>query len=193
MGAPPPTRSQLLAQASDMITLVDTRAKEVNRRWGHNRLPYIVPLEWMEKFKRQKASWELAAFECTGSPLPADMERMRVQGQAMIRAYDKLEQIATESGKGPVPPERWEFELKDGTLVILVRDRAEMAQVDLHGRSAQVWSLDEIAEVIHNFPILSAAKDIFPAAEVLEVEVATSRKVKDKLDDELSDIPFFDR
>jgi hypothetical protein len=68
-----------------------------------------------------------------------------------------------------------------------------MAQVDLHGRSAQVWSLDEIAEVIQNFPILSAAKDIFPAAEVLEVEVATSRKVRDKLDDELSDIPFFDR
>jgi hypothetical protein len=176
-----------------MITLVDTRAKEVNRRWGHNRLPYIVPLEWMEKFKRQKASWELAAFECTGSPLPADMERMRVQGEAMLRAYDKLEQIATESGRGALPAGQWEFELKDGTLVILVQDKADMAQVELHGRSAAVWSLEEVAAVIEQFPILSAAKDIFPSAEVLEVEVATSRKVKDKLDDELSDIPFFDR
>jgi hypothetical protein len=193
MGAPPPTRNQLLNRAADIITLVDTRAKEVNRRWGHNRLPYIVPLEWMEKFKRQKSSWDLAAFECTGSPLPADLERMRVQGEAMLRAYDKLEQIATESGRGGLPAGQWEFELKDGSLVILVQDKAEMAQVDLHGRSAQVWSLDEIAEVIQNFPILSAAKDIFPSAEVMQVEVATSRKVKDKLDDELSDIPFFDR
>jgi hypothetical protein len=193
MGAPPPTRSQMLTQAADIITLVDTRAKEVNRRWGHNRLPYLVPLEWMEKFKRQKSSWDLAAFECTGSPLPADLERMRVQGEAMLRAYDKLEQIATESGRGPLPAGQWEFELKDGSLVILVQDKAEMAQVDLHGRSAQVWSLDEIAEVIQNFPILSAAKDIFPSAEVMQVEVATSRKVKAKLDDELSDIPFFDR
>lgn len=193
MGAPPPTRSQMLTQAADMITLVDTRAKEVNRRWGHNRLPYLVPLEWMEKFKRQKASWDLAAFECTGSPLPRDLERMRVQGEAMLRAYDKLEQIATESGRGPIPAGQWEFELKDGTLVILVRDKADMAQVERHGRAAQVWSLDEIAEVIQNFPILSAAKDIFPGAEVMQVEVATSRKVKDKLDDELTDIPFFDR
>jgi len=193
MGAPPPTRRQLLNQATDIIKLVDTRAKEVNRRWGHNRLPYLVPLEWMEKFKRQKASWELAAFECTGSPLPADMERMRVQGQAMLRAYDKLEQIATESGRGPRPPEQWEFELKDGTLVILVQDKADMAQVDLHGRFAALWSLEEVAAVIEQFPILSAAKDIFPGAEIMQVEVATSRKVKDKLDDELSDIPFFDR
>lgn len=193
MGAPPPTRNQLLNRAADIITLVDTRAKEVNRRWGHNRLPYLVPLEWMEKFKRQKASWELTAFECTGSPLPADMERMRVQGEAMLRAYDKLEQIATESGRGPLPVGQWEFELKDGTLVILVRDKADMSQVERHGREAQVWSLDEIAEVIENFPILSAAKDLFPASEVMQVRVATSRKVTDKLDDELSDIPFFDR
>lgn len=193
MGAPPPTRNQLLNRAADIITLVDTRAKEVNRRWGHNRLPYLVPLEWMEKFKRQKNSWDMAAFECTGSPLPADLERMKVQGEAMLRAYDKLEQIATESGRGGLPAGQWEFELKDGSLVILVQDKADMAQVERHGREAQVWSLDEIAEVIQNFPILSAAKDTFPDAEVMQVEVATSRKVKDKLDDELSDIPFFDR
>jgi hypothetical protein len=193
MGAPPPTRNQLLNRAADIITLVDTRAKEVNRRWGHNRLPYLVPLEWMEKFKRQKNSWDLAAFECTGSPLPADLERMRVQGEAMLRAYDKLEQIATESGRGGLPAGQWEFELKDGSLVILVQDKADMAQVKRNGREAQVWSLDEIAEVIQNFPILSAAKDIFPGAEVMQVEVATSRKAKDKLNDELTDIPFFDR
>lgn len=193
MGAPPPTRNQLLNRAADIITLVDTRAKEVNRRWGHNRLPYLVPLEWMEKFKRQKNSWDMAAFECTGSPLPADLERMKVQGEAMLRAYDKLEQIATQSGRGGLPAGQWEFELKDGSLVILVQDKADMAQVERHGREAQVWGLDEIAEVIQNFPILSAAKDTFPDAEVMQVEVATSRKVKDKLDDELSDIPFFDR
>ena len=188
MNAPPPTRTQLLDQASDLIRLVNVRANEVNKRWGFNLLPFLVPAEWMEKFQRQKSNWELACFECVGSPKPADMERIRQQGEAMLRAYDKLECVAVEQGHQPAPPTQWEFELRDGTPVILVRDRAEMSQIDPRGRKAQIWSLEEIADIIQKFPMLLATKDTFPGAEVIRVK--TNPDVMDKLDDEMSDLPF---
>ena len=57
-----------------------------------------------------------------------------------------------------------------------------------HGRQAQVWALDEIANVIRCHPILAAAKNAFPDAQV--VSVRPSRAALDQLNDELSDIPF---
>ena len=188
MSLPPPTRTQFLDQATDLIRLVNVRANEVNKRWGFNLLPMLVPIEWMEKFQRQKSNWEMACFECVGSPKPEDMERIRQQGEAMLRAYDKLETVAVEQGHQPAPPTQWEFELEDGTPVILVRDRAEMSQIDPRGRKAQIWSLEEIADIVRKFPMLVAAKDAFPGAEV--VRVKTDPKVMAHLEELNDEVPF---
>ena len=49
-------------------------------------------------------------------------------------------------------------------------------------------ALDEIANVIRCHPLLGAAKDAFPGAQV--VSVRPSRTTLEELNDELSDIPF---
>lgn len=188
VGAPPPTRHEIISAISAMILTVDERARDCNRKWGTNRLPHLVSLEWLERFRSQKRKWETACFECGGSPLPADLETVRKHGEAMLRAFDKLEDLAVEGGHLPTPPQQWEFELKDGTPVILVRDRAEIGQVDPKGRAAQVWALEEVADIIAKFPAIVLAKDSFPGAEVIQIRTAPI--VVDELNDSLEGLPF---
>lgn len=188
-GQPPPTRHEVIDAISAMIRTVDMRASDINRKWGHNRLPHLVQFEWLEKFRSQKRKWELACFENAGSPLPEDLEQVRKHGEGMLRAFDKLEALAVEAGHLPTPPAHWEFELKDGTPVILVRERYELSQIDPKGRAAQIWSLEEVADIIAKFPeMVLGTKTAFPGAEV--VQCRTSRVVTDALDDSLADLPF---
>lgn len=185
--APPPTRHEICGSMAEIIRTVDEHAGEMNRRWGFNRLPHIVPIEWTERFVTQKRKWEWACFECTGSLVADDLARVRRHGEAMIRAYSKLEEIALASGKSPSPPGVWEFETQDGRPIVLVRSRAEMGQIK-RDPPAQVWCLDEIGEIIRKFPELALVKNEFPQAEV--VQMRTSVKVRDALDDSLADTPF---
>ena len=186
--APPPLKHESLTAMKAIIDTVDRHAREHNRRWGFNRLPHLVPIEWTERFRAQKHKWELALWECTGSSAPIDLDRVRSHGEAMIRAYDKLASLAIAEGHDLIAPHTWEFELKDGTPVILVRDRAELESVDIGGRAAQVWSLDEIASIVARFPELTRVKECFPGAELIQLR--TSPLVIDKLDDELAEFPF---
>lgn len=185
---PPPTKHEIVSAVSDIIRSVDERAGDCNRRWGTNRLPHLVPLDWLERFRSQKRKWETACFECAGSPLPADLETVRKHGEAMLRAYDRLDALAVEAGYLPTPPEQWQFELKDGTPVLLVRTRAEMGQIDTKGLAAQVWSLEEVSDVIAKFPLLARAKDAFPGAEIIQMR--TSLIVVGELNDSLEGLPF---
>lgn len=187
-GAPPPLTHELLGSISAIIVTVDERARDCNRRWGHNRLPHLVPLDWLEKFRSQKRKWETACFECAGSPRSEDLDTVRKHGEAMLRAFDKLEEIAVAEGHLPTPPTHWEFELRDGTPVILVRDRHEMSQVDAKGRAVQVWALEEIADIVAKFPALIATKEAFPGAEVIRMR--TDPIVVGELNDSLEDLPW---
>ena len=188
VSAPPPTKHMVIGTMAEIIATVDHHARALNRRWGFNRLPHIVPIEHTERFIRQKHKWELACFECTGDPRPEALDRVRRHGEAMLRAYDALEQLAQAAGHSPVPPDAWEFELRDGMPIRLVRDRAEMGQVD-HPPGGQVWALEEIATIIARFPELVLTKHEFPQAEI--VQMRTSAKTRALVDDSLADIPGF--
>lgn len=189
--APPMLRHQAVSAMADLIATVDQRAADVNRRWGFNRLPHIVPIEWMERFKSQKIKWSRACFEFSEEHFTTDLDTVRKHGEAMLRAFDKLEQVAAETGHAPAAPGVWEFELQDGTPIVLVRTSAERSQIE-RNPPAQVWDLQEIARVIETmhtaFPLIYAAKDAFPQSEL--VQMATGRKITKLVDDELAEIPF---
>lgn len=187
-GAPPPLKHELLGDIRAMIETVNVRADEINRRWGMNRLPHLVPLDWLDRFRAQKRKWETACFECAGSPKPEDRDTVRKHGEAMLRAFDKLEALAIEDGYLPEPAQHWEFLLNDETVVMLVRNRTEMSQLDPKGRTVQIWSLEEIVDIIEKFPALIKTKECFPGAEMLSLR--TSRVVTDALNDSLEDLPF---
>lgn len=187
--APPPLKHDILSEASTIIATVDAHAREINRRWGTNRLTHIVPLDLAERFQSQHAKYSKAAWECCGSLNPDDIARLRTQAEAMLRAYAALERAAVNSGRDDGPPTTWQFELKDGTPVVLVRDRHELGQVDLDGRAGQIWSLEEIADIVAKFPDIARTKECFPGTEVIQLR--TPSRIHDKLNDELADLPGF--
>lgn len=173
MSAPPPTLSEMGMAVSDAIAAVDERARRVNRKWGTNRLPHLVPFEWTEKYRSQQARWSAVLFASYADINPEYVAKVRKQGEAMIRAFDKLEELAREAGHEPTDPQPLELELRDGSVIVLVRDQSDQHQVDKTGRNVAIWSLDEIAGIIERFPdVLGEAKRAFPGAEVLRVRTA---------------------
>ena len=180
MKGAPPTRHGQISDMQVIINRVDQRGRELDQQWGIGRLPMLVPIEWAERFHAQHKLFNAAVWEF-------HLPLVRQHGEAMLRAYDKLDQLAREAKGEPLPVDQWEFETEQG-LVILVRDLRDTGRVQRHGRQAQVWSLDEVANVIRCHPILAAAKNAFLDAQV--VSVRPSRAALDQLNDELSDIPF---
>lgn len=184
---PPPTRNMVATKIGDIIATVTEHANIMNRRWGYNRLPHIVSIDLMERFKAQQFKWQNACMECVASCLPADLDRVKKHGEAMIRAYDALDKQALALGHSPTPPGQWEFELADGTPIVLVRSRSEMGNVEREPK-AQVWCLEEIGEIITRFPELVVSKDLFPEMEI--IKLAPSNELREIVDDALNDIPF---
>lgn len=186
--APPPTTYSLSLLLRDIVATVDERARGCNKRWGFNRLPHLVPIDTLEKFKSAKLKWQQACMDAAPFPDQALLAEVKKRADVMLRAYDKLEELAGEAGHSFPPLHQWEFELDDNTPVILVRDRADISRVDPMGRACQIWSLDEVADIIGRFPMLLKAKECFPGAEVIPMR--TEKMVIDKLDDSLEGLPF---
>lgn len=165
---------------SQIIESVDRKAKDIETRWGIGRLPNLVPLEWSQRFHAQQAKF-------TAAVNAWDLDGSTKHGAALERAYARLEELAVEAGHVPKPPEQWEFTTPDG-VVVFVQDRTQAAQVELHGRKAQVWTIDEIAEVIRKHPILAAAKEAFPGATVESIRPKPN--LRQELDDAIETLPF---
>lgn len=158
MKGAPATKHEIVNQIDVVVRAVDRRAREIEERWGLGRLPSLVPHDLAERFRVQQRKFSTAVWAY-------EPEEVRKHGDAMLRAYAKLEEVAAASGCEPKPVEQWEFETPDG-LVVLVRDMADTGRAQLHGRKGQVWSLDEIVNIVRAHPVLIAAKQSFPGAIV---------------------------
>jgi len=174
----PPTKPEAVDQIWAIIKRVDERGRAIDERWGCGRLPTLVPVDWAAKFASQSSKFNHAIYQY-------DLAESLKHGEAMIRAYDRLEALAIEAGASDAPPDQWEFETDDG-LVILIRDKSRLGQVQTRGRKCQVWSLDEIASVIRNAKIVAECKMAFPGAELVETRPA--RAVAESLLND--DVPF---
>lgn len=179
-GAPPPLRHEIIDQMKVVIDCVDQRARMMNDRWGHGRLPSLVSIEWAEKFRRARRKFQHAVYD-------SDIDEVSKHGDAMMRGLVKLDELAVAEHGEPRPVDQWEFEGPSG-LVILVKDIRDVGRAQTNGRAAAIWSLDEIANVITAHPILDAAKHAFPGATIEEID--TGKTVRAKLDDDLMDLPF---
>lgn len=164
-----------------MLEAVDRRGREMDEKWGTGRLPSLVPVEWAERFGRQKAKMTQAVWSF-------EPEAVRTHGEAMVRAYAKLDELAFEAGHKPGSPDVWEF-MAGEDLVLLCRDIRQVGCVDTGGRKCQVWSLDEVASVIRAHPEIVSAKNHFAGSEV--VSIRPVRDAQAAMDRELNDdLPF---
>jgi hypothetical protein len=159
-----------------VMLAVDAKGRAMDDKWGVGRLPMLVPADVAVRFASQRNKFSEAIQSWS---VPEALKH----GEAMERAYAKLDEIALASGASPTPPDQWEFETEEG-LVVLVRDKRTIAQVDTSGRAAAIWSLDEIASVICAHPTLAKAKAHFPGSEVVSVRPKPIGEIPD------DEIPF---
>lgn len=159
-----------------VMMAVDAKGRELDDKWGIGRLVTLVPAEVAARFASQRRKF--------GEAIQAwDYPEALKHGAAMERAYAKLEELAVAAGASPSPPDQWEFETPEG-LVVLIRDKRRIPQVDLNGRAAAIWSLDEVASVICAHPVLASVKQQFPGSEIVHIR---PKPITDFPDD---DIPF---
>ncbi|HZT24121.1 MAG TPA: hypothetical protein VFA57_00340 [Pseudolabrys sp.] len=158
MSAPDPSA---LARAA--IDWLDEIALAMERKWGIDRLPRLVPPDLALRFRAQQDRLDDAL--ASGRD-----DAIRVQAEAMARAWSALDQAASAAGAQPLSPAVWETVIPStGEIVAIVRTADEAAAV-AKDRAGAVWTLDEVARALDAFgDQVRAIKRAFPRAEVTAV------------------------
>lgn len=122
----------------------------------------LVSDELREKFRRQLRRFN-EAIEAH------DVERVRQAGWAMRRGWEVLDKAAAAAGAAPLDPEVWEVRLPGGRIAAVCRGGADAFAATRSGRWLEVWTLEEFARVVENFPMLALAKQTFPGALIEDI------------------------
>lgn len=162
---------------------LDDLANSMERRWGVDRLPRLMPTAWRAKFDTLKTALDGAIAARADTEAPA---------AALAKAWRMMDAKATEQGSFPLPPMC--FSVKAGEHVIEVAHDQTHAtaliwQARNEGRTVSVWTLEEVATVLHLHGIAHAAKEAWPGAHVtaMPTEFRAGKRKADDLNDE---IPF---
>lgn len=157
----------------------DALAIEMERVWGVGRLRLLVSNELREKFDSQRLKLNMAIQ--TGGV--ADVQR---EADRMCNAWRALDAAARAAGAPEMWADAWEVGLPDGSVAVLVRSVTEAHKVVADGRGRAVYTLAEIANLLHYFPALAKAKATWPGATV----TAVRREIADPLDALNDELPF---
>ena len=162
----------------------DETAAEMETKWGCDRLRLLVSPELREKFDRQRYLFNQAVWH-------GELEDVRRESGRMVNAWVALDAAAAAAGKHPLAPTVWEIPLEGGVVAAIVQDDAQAHAVVAEGRAVSVFTLEEIARLLSNYPDIARAKLTFPGTTI----TAVSRSVDDplsaihdtdqKLDDEI--------
>lgn len=147
------------------VDSLDIVAVEMEEKWGVDRLRLLVPHELREKFDRQRYLTNQAVWH-------GELEDVRRECRRMIKAWMALDRAAEAAGASQVAGEVWECAGASGAVYALVRHPSDARAVKADGRRVQVYTLDEIANLLDQFPALAKVKDAFPGATVVR-----SRKI----------------
>jgi hypothetical protein len=143
-----------------LVDGLDHLSAEMERIWGVDRLRLLVSDLLRAKFDEQQARVDAA--------IASGHETfVRVQVEAMRRAWETLDRAARAAGAKPIPAEVWECALPtSGEVIALVRDEASATQ-GTDGRP--VFTLAEVARLIETLgSAVLETKRAFPGAAVTD-------------------------
>lgn len=165
---------------------LDYLAREMEIKWGVDRLPLLVSDQMRAAFYRQKDLLDEALQS-------GDLTLIDIQVGGMKRAWQALDQEATRSQQAVLSADIWEVRLPvSGRVVAIVKTSAEahaIARPDL-----ETWTITEIAQLIDGMDeSVAKIKQLFPGAEVTAItKKETPSQQQDKPFDwsKGDDIPF---
>lgn len=163
---------------------VDETAAAMERKWGIDRLPRLVPPDLAARFQQahdmRNGEWDYAT-----------EERRAALTAMMDRAWQALDKAATDAAQAPLPPGLWETpadpDSAAGGVLVLCQDdthaQAVMLRAKAEGRLVTTWTLPEVARVLRANTLVNRIKDTWPGAKVTRAGRATRPMPDD-------DIPF---
>jgi hypothetical protein len=143
---------------------VDALATEMERKWGCDRLRLLLSDETREKFDRQRVKLNHAIR--SGELIDIQREAAR-----MTLAWHVADTEATMRNALPLAPNAWEVVLPDGSVAVLVQGNPEANAVLAQGRQLAVYTLEEVAQLLHHYQTVKAAKLTFPGATVFKTRL----------------------
>lgn len=130
---------------NQLLDKLDTKAAEVESRWGVARLERLVSFEMAQKWSRQMGRLQKAISENDVFTLPEIVS-------GTIRGYDALEADAIAQGNKPHDaPFAWTVGLPSGRTLAIVRspkDASLMNDLKRDHGDVVVWTIDEVANII---------------------------------------------
>lgn len=165
----------------DLLKPLTRRKSNADQKWGYDRLLEIVPTEWARNFGIAHEALEQSLIAET-----PDTKHIADRADNLIRAYNKLDEIADASGVERSPEMLWHMEVS-GKPAILALDRASMMAAVKQFPDHLIYSIDEIERLIESksLDLVNAAKAMFAGAEITDVRKAD--RSPESLDQE---IPF---
>ena len=167
----------VMRRQQDALHRYDDRVSEVERKWGVDRLIWVVGGNLRDRFEAQMDKLNAAIDR---------MEDVEHQVDVTLRGVAALEQAAIAAGVQPLKGDWIEGKMPDGRVLAIVPNDYEVSRVKRDNREMLVYSVDEIGRLLAAWDeskTVDAVKAVFPGATV--------EKVKTKLEKELNDeIPF---
>ena len=149
---------------SKLVELESVKAAS-DRKWGENRLTTLVSSELREKFWIQNSRLHQAMES-------KDRAKLDSSVAGMIRAYNVLDQWATEEGIDPASTiPRIEWEMQNGQTMVIVRTVNEAVAIQNQRQDLanhHIWSMQEM-EVLMADPRMQEVikiKALVPTAQL---------------------------
>ena len=166
------SRSQIALEALDEV------AHRMERRWGIDRLPRLVPNDLAEKFWRQKAKLDEQIVEEATAGF-ANVER---EAQRMVNAWRALDAAAEAAGADQASGQWMAARMSDGRSLVICGDLegCQAWRQQNPDSAAAVWTMEEVVRVLEGFDLVNRTKHLFDGAVIDEVRVDPER-VKPKV------------
>ena len=145
-----------------MITVsdVDQKAIAIERKWGADRLPRLVSELLQAKFENQKGLFDEAVSS-------NDETKIDHYGGGMIRAWEALDQAATQEGHRALSDTIWTVK-HEGTGKVIAIYNGEVNLVELREAAEGSFSLADLVKFIPDLAV--SALEVFPGSKVLSVK-----------------------
>ena len=140
----------------------DKAMRDVERKWGIDRLPELVSTSTAEK-------WGMCLGRLNEAIAKADPEETRAWSETCIRGLAKMEAEAEAAGQPHSDPHIWEYEYQ-GHRFGIIQDGREWPAAQAGRPDLTIYSMQEVAVAIqaHNQSVV-AVKASFPGAEVTAI------------------------
>jgi hypothetical protein len=152
----------------------DAAVREMDKRWGVDRLPELVSVE-------SAAKWGKAMAGLNAAIDAQDPDKVKFWVEICIRGLNAMDAEAVALGRQVSDPDIWEYEL-DGTVFGIIADNREWPAAYAKRPGIAIFSMREVAVALqaHKNGLVNATKLAFPGAEIKAIR----RKPQD-LEDEI--------